>query len=437
LLPHSRRLLITVAAIALVSGALASSGAAPALAGGSCTGWTSITEPPPTIRVGRPDGRVQVVDFYKYVAVVMAREWSPTHPPATLEAGAVAAKQYGWYYTLAGKWRTSYVNAEGKCYDVTSTTADQLYQPEKVGTVDPRFWAAVSATWGLTLRKSDRFFLTGYRAGDAVPCASDANGWKLFAKSAIDCGRKGWSRERIQLAYYAPDVTFHWMGGESAAAKIDIAISAPDVTLITGGSLGKVVARLAWDREAARPEGTTYQLQQLLSGDWRTIALADPIQPFLDIRLRPGKTNQFRVRLRDAENNTSAWYTGQRYVPRLVQNPSSAFTWSPREWRKGWTSKASGGSLGYSWQAGAVATFTFTGTEVALVGTHGPERGATRIWVDGVFEAEIDMYADADRWRALYFTRRWEAAGTHVIGIEVVGTESRPRIDVDAALYLP
>jgi Stage II sporulation protein. len=60
--------------------------------------------PPATIRVlrtsGAASGTVQVVDFKTYVQYVMAAEWPPTWTDAALQTGAMAIKQYAWYYTM-------------------------------------------------------------------------------------------------------------------------------------------------------------------------------------------------------------------------------------------------------------------------------------------------------------------------------------------------
>src|SRR6266550_3458131 len=69
-----------------------------------CTGWSSTTRPPSTIRVYRSGlHRTVAVDFTQYVRVVVANEWGPTHPRASLRAGAIAIKQYGWYFAM--HWR--------------------------------------------------------------------------------------------------------------------------------------------------------------------------------------------------------------------------------------------------------------------------------------------------------------------------------------------
>ena len=127
------------------------------------TSWDSRSVPPDRIRVGLVGrDKVEVVDFKRYVAVVMAKEWPSYLPRAAREAGATAVKQYAWYYALEGNHRSGYVTADGDCYDVKNTTVDQLYMPDAVN-VDDRIREAVDATWGLSLRKNGQFFLTGYR----------------------------------------------------------------------------------------------------------------------------------------------------------------------------------------------------------------------------------------------------------------------------------
>jgi hypothetical protein len=136
-------------------------------------------------------------------------EWPSSFPQPRLRLGP--AKQYAWYYALKGHHRSWYRTRSGVCYDVRDDTVDQLYRPGG-GAPTARQWRAVDATWGLSLRKNGRFFLTGYRAGSASRCAADANGWRLYARSMRDCaGRLGWSRQRIQRAYYAPNMAFAWM----------------------------------------------------------------------------------------------------------------------------------------------------------------------------------------------------------------------------------
>ena len=63
----------------------------PVVQAAACTGWSSTTAPPPTIRVLRSaTGVVETVDFKTYVKVVMPAEWPSTWGQEVLRAGAVA-----------------------------------------------------------------------------------------------------------------------------------------------------------------------------------------------------------------------------------------------------------------------------------------------------------------------------------------------------------
>ena len=91
-----------------------------------------------------------------------AWEWPEAYPTQALRAGAVAVKQYGWYY--ARKWRGG-KTASGVCYDVKDTSADQIYRPE-TRSAGPKQRKAVAATWNLSIRrmrngKPGRVFFTG------------------------------------------------------------------------------------------------------------------------------------------------------------------------------------------------------------------------------------------------------------------------------------
>jgi hypothetical protein len=435
---HWRLLLRLLLALA-VAGALlpiSADGGSPPVraASNSCTGWEDRYNPPPTIRVGRADGSVETVDFRKYVGVVMAKEWPSWMPVEAMKAGAVAVKQYGWWWTLAGKHRSGYVNASGKCYDVKDSTADQLYKPEKVSVTD-KIWRVVDETLMLSVRKSGKFFMTGYRAGKSSTCASDVDGWKLYAKSVVDCAERGWSRERIQLKYYAPDVTFHWgEAGSVTSADLSVAISAPHAVPQPGKKIGKKHVRISWDADKLRPSGAYYQLQRLASGSWNNVSLADPTKPSVVLNLKRGVQHRFRVRLRDSAGNTGTWYTGPEFVAGLVQDKSAAWSWSGNDWQRTSHSKASGGTTTYATKSDSQAETTFTGRAVALVGTLGPKRGKARIYIDGQLESTIDLYAAKNKWKVVVFARDWADVGQHTIRIEVVGTSGRPRVDVDALL---
>ncbi len=195
-------------------------GPAPARAAAACTGWTSDSTPPTTIRVlrttGPAAGSVQVVPFHDYVTVVMAAEWGPNDPAEALKAGAIAVKQYGWYHALYWRGGTA---ADGSCYDVVDSPIDQVYAPE-TETPSASEIAAVDATWGESLRKSGSFFATHYDAGADVACGANADGWHLYQVSAMHCAAQGMLADAILQTYYGPNLQIVGAGSGGAAVAL-------------------------------------------------------------------------------------------------------------------------------------------------------------------------------------------------------------------------
>ncbi len=168
-----------------------------------CTGWSSTTTPPSTIRVlrssGPASGSVQTVDFKTYVKVVMPAEWPPAWPIESLRAGAVAIKQYAWYYTMHYRGLTG----TGGCADVYDNNNDQIYAPE-TQTPAASHIQAVETTWGESIIRNGTFVFTGYRPGLEVGCGADADGGHLFQHSARNCALDGKTGEQILNVYYGP-----------------------------------------------------------------------------------------------------------------------------------------------------------------------------------------------------------------------------------------
>ena len=236
------RLVRAVAATVIALGALAvPSGAGPTLAGSTCTGWSSTFVPPTTIRVYRSAlGRTVTLPFRSYVETVMASEWGPTNPPAALQAGALAVKQYAWYYTQV--WRGGR-DSGGRCFDVRDTWSDQVYNPSKAPAA--AHLAAVAATWPLSLRRSGRFFPTGYWSG-AGACGAAAWNGRLFQRDAADCARRlDETAEQILRRFYGT-IEFVWPGVNDMTGD-----GRGDVAAVQATADGSVTARLVTTDPAA------------------------------------------------------------------------------------------------------------------------------------------------------------------------------------------
>jgi serine protease inhibitor ecotin len=143
-------------------------------------------------------GVVVAVDFETYVKVVMPAEWPSTWPIESMRAGAVAIKQYAWYYTMHYRGGTG----TGGCYDVRDDNTDQVYSPAI--TQYPSQIQAVESTWSESITKSGVFVFTGYRPGTNVACGTDADGYHLFQRSALNCAIDGKTGEEILQIYYGP-----------------------------------------------------------------------------------------------------------------------------------------------------------------------------------------------------------------------------------------
>jgi hypothetical protein len=422
----------------------------PVNAGGSCTGWQSRVVPPNSIRVLRKDGRVEKVSFRRYVAVVMgSSEWPYWMPQAALEVGAVAVKQFAWYHTLAGHHRSSYYNARGHCYDVRDGTRDQIYRPERARIRD-NMLRAIDKTWSISLRRNGNFILTPYRAGERNPCASDADGRKLFQKSVMDCARRGWSPRRIHATYYGPNLSI------VSAGQADVAVSAapdpvsaspdpapigppapgtPAVALRTGRSVGGAPALLSWSAASSEQGAVRYELQQLVGGTWRAVSLDSPRQARLATAIRTDIRHRYRVRSVDAAGARSEWATGLTVSPRQIEDRSVEIAWRGN-WHSLRRPSFAGGSVRYTGLAGSSATFRFTGRAIALVGARGPGRGKAHVYVNGNLAVKVDLYAPTRKTGVVFFARNWNKAGTRTIRLEVRGTSGRGRIDLDSILTL-
>jgi len=192
-----------LAALFAITSLVALTPPAPVEAGSSCTGWESRRQPPRTIKVLLTHSdKVVKVRFRSYVARVMASgEWPSRLPRAMLVAGGFAAKQYAWYYALAGHHRSSYRTPSGACYDVRNDTVDQLFARGADPTARQK--KALRKLWTTSLRRNDRFILTGYRSSSFSDwCAKDADGWHLYARSATHCARMDLTGKQILRRYY-------------------------------------------------------------------------------------------------------------------------------------------------------------------------------------------------------------------------------------------
>ena len=147
--------------------------------------------------------------------------------------------------------------------------------------------------------------------------------------------------------------------------------------------------------------------------------------------LAQGHAYRFSVRARDRAGNVGAWVAGPLIRGDLAQETSASLSWSGT-WSKGASASYSGRADRFAKAAGASVTYRFTGRAIGWVTTLGPDRGAAKVYVDGVLVATVDTHATGLAFRRVAFAESWSTSGFHTLRIVVAGSAGHARVDVDA-----
>jgi hypothetical protein len=84
----------------------------------------------------------------------------------------------------------------------------------------------------------------------------------------------------------------------------------------------------------------------------------------------------------------------------------------------------SGGTAVQSFAPGARATFAFRGTSAGWIGYRSGYTGIARVYVDGIFVAEVDLFARTDEASARVFSVNGLTDSDHTLTIEVTGRKN-------------
>jgi hypothetical protein len=115
---------------------------------------------------------------------------------------------------------------------------------------------------------------------------------------------------------------------------------------------------------------------------------------------------------------------------RYYSETNAAIAYSGR-WASASHVRYVGGAAKYGTQAGATATFTFTGTKVTWFGPIGPTRGQARVLIDGTYVKTVNLNARSFAAHTAIFSRSFATSGQHTLAIEVVGTAGHPYVAID------
>jgi hypothetical protein len=227
-----------------------------------------------------------------------------------------------------------------------------------------------------------------------------------------------------------------WSAIKSDAIALDTVapiVTAPQRGFVVGSAIsdGRITLRVPWSGSDATSGIARYQFAQRTdAGAWTIVATA-LTSPRIDRSLPVGHTYQFRVRAIDKAGNIGAWASGPSINLARFSESSTRISYIG-SWRTVRDSAFWGGAARTSSTAGAKASITFTGRSIAWIARKGPNRGKAIIYVNGVQVASVDLYAATYQNQRVAWAATWSSSIARKVTIRVVGTSSRPRVDVDA-----
>jgi hypothetical protein len=293
--------------------------------------------------------------------------------------------------------------------------------------------------------------VTGFTPGDVILGGTShaARPWAVPAIVGEDRGTNyGFSVDQPSwfngtLTFQIPDGAVTDLAGNPVAASNVVTVyldrsapttSAPRVTLGATTTLASnaLRVRLDWSASDIGPAGiTTYDIARSVDGGPFRILKGGLGAMSFGLAVTSGHTYRFEVRAHDRAGNVSGWKAGTTIKPSLVQQSNGLVHFSGPS---GFASKSaySGGSTRYLAAGGSRAWLQTSARSLSFVTTRGPGRGAVNIYIDGVYQATIDLGAVTTTYRYVAFAKTWAKVGTHRITVVAVGTPGRQRIDVDA-----
>ncbi|HEX5240704.1 MAG TPA: hypothetical protein VFW20_06865 [Candidatus Limnocylindrales bacterium] len=206
--------------------------------------------------------------------------------------------------------------------------------------------------------------------------------------------------------------------------------TAPKPAFRSGLTLGSSLAvKVVWTGADAGSGVASYDVARSIDGASFSTIASGITAASLNTVMTPGHTYRYEARSRDRAGNVGAWVAGPVIQASLVQQTTTAASWSA-----GWTtlssSSYSGGSARTATTAGSSVTYKFSGSAVAFVVARASTYGQVKVYVDGALRSTIDTKASTHGYRYVAYARSF-SAGTHTLKLVVVGTAGRPRVVID------
>jgi hypothetical protein len=237
------------------------------------------------------------------------------------------------------------------------------------------------------------------------------------------------------------------LSGEGHDAQAPV-VTAPVQTFLVNSPMNVPANSLSVNVSSTATDASGVASMQLdVSTDggrtWRAVKSSTSGQIAATMTFTLGTTYQFRASATDAVGNASAPVASAPYRVSISDDNSGTPKFSG-SWTTQKGNAASAGAYGNTVheatapQAGKTntVTFTFTGTEVALLAAIGPDRGQVSMSVDGGAARTIDLYAAAQQQATVVGAVAGLGAGSHTVTVNVLGTRNasstNTRVDIDA-----
>jgi hypothetical protein len=270
---------------------------------------------------------------------------------------------------------------------------------------------------------------------DHFDCRHDS-----YFDAKIGAGQGGVAGSYIDTHWNIGDCVARFVSNAACGGDTTAPVAAAPVQSIASAAqlgTGEVPVRLTWSGADSGGSGiASYSLWQSTDGQAFTqISLPAATTTSAIRMLAPGHSYRFVVGAVDGAGNRSQWAYGPTFAEDVHQETSTAIAYTGTWARFAWA-PAFGGYQRTSSNAGATATFSFTGRNVAWVAPTAVNRGLAYVYVDGAYVKTLDLYTSTTIARRVVYSRNWAASGAHTVKIQVLGTSGRPSVDVDAFAVL-
>jgi YD repeat-containing protein len=266
--------------------------------------------------------------------------------------------------------------------------------------------APYSVTWNTTTASNSAHALTA-RARDAAANAATSVALTVTVDNALPT---------VTIASPA--------GGATVSGSVTVTASASDNNGVAGVQFRLDGASLGAEDTAA-PYSVSWNTASVANGSHTLTALArdgagnTATSAGVSVTVSNVTPPPTSTPTRFEETDLSIIYTAGTTGP--GQPPDWWHGSRSREWTLGTAS--------FNRSAGARATFSFTGTSVTWIGFRAPWAGIARVFVDGTFITELDLYQTTEQPQATVFSATNLAAGSHTLAVESTGRKNASSVD--------